>query len=1427
MPLAESQKLYVGYGTDETKTVCFTAEEGKVNMKYDMPFMYNFPNDTIAGIYRMLAVSSNAEDLLKSDVKEAFFYNIFHNQKNVYHFNGQLNYQSSKASMPLQLTFVDSSNDGEGHEASYASSQGFQLTAKNGAKWNFGIVNLMKDSPITGNRNLWVNEWLILGLIIVVALLAIFLYLLFLNIDPLNIDSSRAEGVFHVWMFFIPLLTLRLYLLWRIAVFPPLINISKNEFLRYRMENTIKEDAMIWTLGGIALLLIFSLAIFVSSKWMAKKKKVFDLSISKVRFLYWVVLITGFSISILNKGAHQGWVFANVSLPVMVFFTNEYLCVHKLSLGSRIINAISVLGMLVLGDPGYAIMFILFECLYFIVLSVVYRWSKPGIPFAKLQTVIITGLIILFVLGAPWIVVQLYDSSDIIGLVKWAHLNSFVLGVILSVVIWYIVKSSLLPGTQKALLVKTGILLLPFVVAVATPWALNDNLHFKYRSLVHTQNAGQIMSKLSDDDIKRDNSRRLLEASQNQWFLQYHNNLGEDRIKDDGLMHLYPHFKKGVSWSTQISDVICSRYIVGELSLIVPLAIILFALIFLLIVLYSDTTSSSGKVLSFGVALLILVQTTFVWMANTNRTIFIGQDFPYMSQNARVTMILFISLLLIAVMFVGSSADKEDKAGKGLQKGFAHFKGLPVTMFLSLFCIIFAAVFFSGNKWGELYGNDRAGEYGVGDAMEQAEMDFLKINKLLANYKAKKAITDPNCTKIFADIEEKERLSNAVQTMKDNHEISDFSYSLYKAFTNKLVSNNNSENIVHLRHISNQHIYRFSLNKKFYSLRAPEMRKDVWQGNLYAYESPSDVRVQRFDNEGKGNIVIYKIPKTWLPEKESECGIVDLWRAFERMGADSILLCDSREKTKVSSYTLLLKQDESLLCYLNGGMYLHRLAGRQEDLLAKSLMLNGSMQFFYPLAGNFFWAKHFTDYVTSHDKIDTHKDCYLTIDKELTKKISSLKVGCPYSVIALDGLGNVRLMQDNNRHPDPNDAEEIEEILERSYLNPNYEIDSKLFGNMNLIYMRPGPGSSLKPITYAAVTSQIEAINWTSLKLHIPISLWKSNGEYNVRKFGPDYTYEKFVSPSGDEIGDGEWVDNNFYLYQSSNYYNALITYLGNFYQKDYNNIMSFLIPIEEKGDNYPVIQINGNMYKFSKSPRGDRDGCMLNTALDKNFNLVHYKLNSEERNYSLISNEWRGEYSKRILYPWLFPETSSAYIGEFEGLNDESLRLKQYTLGAYPLDITPMQMAEMYGRLFSLHPDYHGIITKSNFVPKAKWNGIWKQRDTLSFYKNNVYRGLRNCVLKGTAKNVFYDKEGKIKLPLKYYYYAKTGTLKLSNINDKMLAVVIANRDLCSDDVKRSSDYKFYVVYFRYKESGGMPSETTQFLNMIVNSKSFKDYME
>ena len=51
--------------------------------------------------------------------------------------------------------------------------------------------------------------------------------------------------------------------------------------------------------------------------------------------------------------------------------------------------------------------------------------------------------------------------------------------------------------------------------------------HMKYRAYVHTETVSEAMAR---EDFGQRNSERLIEASANQWFIQYHNNKGSNRI---------------------------------------------------------------------------------------------------------------------------------------------------------------------------------------------------------------------------------------------------------------------------------------------------------------------------------------------------------------------------------------------------------------------------------------------------------------------------------------------------------------------------------------------------------------------------------------------------------------------------------------------------------------------------------------------------------------------------------------------------------------------------------------------------------------------------------------------------------------------------------------------------------------------------------
>ncbi len=1421
--LSEEQKMYWGVGSSKSLAIYFCGIEGDgIEMNYDMPIMYNFPADSIGCCNKIAAISSSSDDLLSSEIKEAFFFDMFTKKGNEFNFSGTISYQTAASPAPLSVNILDANQDkGKKVIASTNNSNHFQLTTKKGhAKWNVSIVNLREISPIDEAANPFISEWLLIGIILFVSLFTILTLVIF---SDGGLNTYKATSVFNIWSFFVPLVTLRLYLLWRIAVFPPTTNITKAEFLRYRMENGLTQNAMALTLFCIGVLVLLTIGLCIYEKVLKQKSLAISLSEKQGLYVYVVSLIVAVA------SMFSGLVLGNIMMPVLVFFINEYICLKYLKLPYRILNILVVMALLVKGDPGYAIMFVIFVSVYFIIQTIVFRNSESTDRAERnaawnlcLMLSVLVGTIIIF---APQLVACLFDNSTIlgIGLPSWIFAIISTVFFIATIRLIYIYYGNKLAGIA----IISAFILIP-TISIVGPSFLNNNKHVKYRSLIHTQDVGQIM--MNENVAERDN-QRLLEASQNQWFLQYHSNLGEKRVLDDGILHLYPHFKKGVSWSTQISDVICSRYIIGELSLIVPLAMICFVIVFFLFSLKHASESPVGKSVSYGIALLFLIQTTFVWMANTNRMIFFGQDFPFMSQNARITMLMFC--LLLFMMMCSSGRDESDDSvveSRLSNNGFDYFNHKPLKSFMVLFFVIFGVVFMFGNKYSSLYHTDQATAFNAGEAMMQAEKDLDKINAHLATFAAKKKLkpNGENLTKLFDEINNTIGIDNYVKTLEENGEIQPFSASLYHAFRNNLQLDNRIDNIIHLQYISAAKAYKFALNNGFYSLRTPEMQKMLWSGNVYAYDDKHDMDNLLVSSGSTDKIDIYRIPRSWLMDDSQDIGIADV--RYTRGDCDIVLrspLCDYRiNEAKV----FVLNLNECIETRIGNTIYLDQLSGRKEKLLAKNMIVNGQNRFFYPMGKSLFWIKDFSEMLASQSYDSKNKNCELTLDKDLLGNIYDILDGTKKtcSVVALDGDGNVRLLAEYNSRDeynlDPNNTIAIERFVEQSYLNPNYSEDSKIFGNQNLVYMLPGPGSSLKPITYAAVTSQTSSVDWASLRLHAPKSDFMSPDYryYLMKEFGPDYKYSDkvpFKSICGDENGKDGWVDNDFYLYKSSNYYNALVTYFGNYDIGELSNLSQIIEPTSDMS-NFPVFELNGKTYKFKNSPNKDRQNSILNTALALNFKMK-VALDAKDST-RFVSEEW-SRSAKVANHPWVFPASSNAYLQQMRDLPSEALRLKQYTLGSSPLRITPLMMAEMYGRLYSLHPDFYACITKNKNVQKEIWdvpNGK-RQDEMFDFYKKNLFRGMANCVSIGTASKHLSGVDKKDK----YFLYAKTGTLTLGdNIkDDRMLAVIITNRDL--SQVTDPKDYKFYVVYFRFKQTGEMYN-VSKVINQIIGSKSFSTYM-
>lgn len=1420
--LKAGERFFLGIG--HSRSQLWRYERGgtdSVRLCYDMPLMRHFPNDRERkSHHHIVHLTTSQHDLLESDVSQAFYFDLFHGKKNDYHLSGIISYQSADSRTPFEPRIIDQRTN---QYAQTGIIRHYQLSTPSGAKWQLSVDDLRSESPVSGGTNLFVTDAFIWFIIFV---------LLCFSLSVCSImwrGSSRAAFALGIWLFFIPIVTLRLFLLWRIAVFPPVEDISRHVFQVYRMEGGFLHNGMVVTIAMTALLM----ACTIAARWGRVPQRVKDLY-QRMRAdgkhqREIISALWTFTLAVVLIG--HGPLIC-LALPLTVFFVCEWFTLRHLPLIWHAVNVGMAIISFLLGDPGYAILFAIFACLYISYLLMVHRRSVHSSHqlLSRQLTLLSVLLVVMGVLGSSWLLGKAYDSRPLWGdsWLTYARATLIVISVLIIIVTWRILReSSWWQGLHhRRWWALCGVAVMLTSVLYFVPRFLDANGHFKYRALIHTQEVGTIMR---GENILERNSERLLQAAQNQWFIQYHNNKGDSLATDSRLFVPSPHFRKGVTWPTQLSDVILSRYVVGEISSILPVCIIILALAFLWFVMRMPGASSSGRMLSWAVSLLIAVQMTFVWLANTNRMVFFGQDFPFLTHNALIVSCLFALLLGTLFGIWGEERDTSVKHDYLLGMRQWHESG-GTKWFFGGYIVVFAIVVLFGNNYRSLYGGKEAWRFNLNTAMRQAESDLQPVNALLGTYRGKdrRLKNDDNLTPLWNDIEQRLHLSESVEQMYADTLISPFTYSLYQAFRDNLKKRNRFDNIIHLRHIGRG--YELALNNGFYSLHSPDADERQWQGQVYS-EVRRNERTERMRRVGpvkEDHFMEYEVPSGWT--SGGKTAIIDC--RDKRYDRYLISLHRDGESYAMKSHVFPLRHtDVAEFTRTDGSTtFTHSLRGSQDELLVKNMRVNGSRRLIYPHGSDLYWLREYAGLFDYVDAPHRHSNDTLTIDAHLQHRMQALlrdsTHGMQASVVGMDGDGRVRLLSDykGKRYViDPNDEQQVQETHERTYLNPIARENQLYFGNMNLQYMQPGPGSSMKPLTYAAVTSQtLGRISWGQLMLEPPTPFNSEQG--NLLHFGPSYTFDPpFTSVAADEAGHGGWVDDRYYLQHSSNFFNALVTYIGLM-----TEVSDTLWRISDDVTDYPRVRIGmGGLLTPRAVPPAAQGSSLLNLGL-RNLGLV----TSEHDSLSTFYHEswvrgWLSSGSETPrLFPWVFPNVSTAYYSHFRDMGNPSRQLKQYALGSYPLQLTPVKMAEMYGRLFAMTTDY-----SAHLYPQAmRGSGEWTMLDSLrqdrlfGFFQRHLYEGMRLCSESGTGASMV----DRSRLPGGYHLYMKTGTLKLEHKdNDRMLAVVITDRDVTQ--AERASDYRFYVVYLRVVQSRLSAQElrnlVTRVLSEVMRSQSFQQY--
>ena len=1000
----------------------------------------------------------------------------------------------------------------------------------------------------------------------------------------------------------------------------------------------------------------------------------------------------------------------------------------------------------------------------------------------------------------------------------------------------------------------------------------------KYKVLTkHTQQRVNVHALSLEDGLRNTNTsadeRRFFEASVNDYILNVYNEQSEkvSAVGDGGAAYfkMQPHSKVGAMFGAQTSDILLARFVIAEHGKWLPFIFISLVLLMLYWAIKVKTKYRASKMLLIQIPGLLFMHMLFVWLANTRLFIFLGQDFPLLSLHSKLAILYFCILLSVWVGIAtfekiqGLIWTYECNKRRIAQPYYYQKVGLIFVSIIGGMLLLFGWVYTP--RADERYGN---AVYSLEGLLKETTDKMEQVNELFTTFQKETRMSVSNLSDVSSIIYAfNEKHKDEIQTLLDGE--GSFHYRIWEKFAVKGgAKNNSSASLIHVRR-KNQKL-NLEVREGFFDKNLPVVEKKSWHGNVVAHKE-SDGNTRAISQNA--SFRQYVIPSDWVVNAEDVVLLKKIKKAESVINNDSELHADfsvGRGYTSACRRFVQDRLDSEGLENLASNTY-----------FARNVVINGRRSFVYPMGEKFFWAYTFANEVAyqknkkgDKDSKDFHDDVAITIDKNLSAEIYDIigktlgRNSKTYlSVIAADGDGQIRTMVDLKPGYvlNPNNSREMNRIADELYMDFNSSVNDAYFGNLNLMNMKDGPGSSQKPIVWTAVASAID-YDWKNLQIYNfsqggPYAYGK---EYHISQFNGEVIYPGKAS----ERAPKDWVtfaalqsDENYgrgvnlsdFMHHSSNFYNALMLYIGSY------SSVNMKVTNDKNHDETAM---------FTKLPSGvyNAEGYALREVYDKNFPILTKNQNGSSGLFKLNQKMSR-DFKESILFTQLhdmfgFNNQEEDICSLYDGLNlrtSVKQRRSTYAFGASPYyqynlndistdrgylrtaihqaavgggavwQVAPWSMAQTFGRLTMLKKNY-----QLTFEPVKQDD---KQFITYSESElSEGYLDARSLFLSGMNK--VFAPDGTIKSfkakgpgPYKkgdYYIYGKTGTANEANsANTRLhrLGLVITNKNIENLTIEELKDVKFYSVYFTAWNPYG--DCYSRIVDKIIESESFKRYME
>lgn len=1396
-----------------------------------------------------------------------------------------LSYQQEKAGRPVSLKW---SKAGEESVPFNAAKKNLFLPAKQaGLTWEFSVIDTYnwKLGSFLLPASLW--QWIIFG-----SLFFYFICVFLTGLISPSAQLSWVWQVLSAVV--MVLLTTRFFLYWRYKSFPPfegldlpsvqqlnslwnfaiiviatvllafifgsgllqflfrkivrLINraAGKNT-VRYSMETTYQsqknisnnlQQLLMEKLASTRLLFWASWILVLMSGAAIAYFSHFDASVCRhlaigLVLIYFVFtwLATGFSPLLVASG--KSWWKVDTSSKMHLLISNP----------ARLLLSLSLLMVFSLVDIGFALVFLNF--LLFHESFLLINYSIAGLSAGSRNNAAFLGIagIIFLLLFAINLLYGPILFRILLELPQWLYL---LLCFGMALLISYTVSRLLNVTAARVKLISGSLLLVLFLMAAF--FFPKEKIQEKaamtrYRVDVLSMPAAAAIEKAYANG---DGYEPVIRAAQNQWFI----NTFIDPQHNPGInqtgFRLLPHApqNRGARYNAQATDLVTSRFLIAEHGrwpalLYVVLLILPVSLLASFYKLYPDFTNRINPgyaAVSTGFAILnyLIITALLVILAATGRYIFFGQDLPFGSILSKQS-VLFPALLIIAVILCFRHLP--------LQQYSNRKKLLPAGVVLGGLLLL---LFFVQPQ----YNRDKDfGVAGLSTGMESYTANHIQplwdeVDTAANSRKWPLYRKDQLFTAHLKQLWEAGELNDAPLILQQQ----------LKQYISAAFSQHLDPNRMLFLDL-NSGRPELAINENYFHVEAPPHLQQLWRGSVYGDTAYCNIS---FYHTGNGQSLQYHLSDM---EGGNRIATIKGWQfSFTRTTGQNpdrklLLLNTSDKKLELirEGRTLVIQPGDSLAMNNPSQYIVHDPEGKEDwlvklepDAWMKNYYVNGSRFYHYPSGADFIWARNFAESIaadnTGKEKMNRH--VFISLDAVLTDSLSRMirqmvtedtarKNGAEYAISIADGNGRVWAMPDYIKgmdRPDPNDKASLRMALngENGTIPPS--VLRKRIGNINLMRLNPGPGSTLKPIVFAAIASKLD-LDW---------SAFYSEGFTEKQEY---YGGEK-VAPYDFEKNNGRISTVADYIRYSDNYYHSNLLLLGSYTKQELPSLLLQQFTRERPAGalHWPWFNYKGKDYwldgfahwpgyQSGKANFGS-DSSFVSAGLQSNFNIHtdragrgydHFQTAYDSAlfgrgfqrsgfvlpEYSLFDQKGTGMHANK---------PNEVFMASFRG----------HVKGSSQVMIPPVKMLDAFGKLVSQNRDYH--LTLNPFAGEQPFTGFEtdggvRYNEYQQLMKEGVFTGMRDALYRGTAAKLgTMLKDGS-----PYFYYAKTGTTgdDEKKTKSKLFTIIISQKDLTEKGFNFRKN-RFVVIYFTSQNGPADQHEVFQaaVIRMVEQSAAFQRYM-